>query len=180
MEELYIKRVLRGDLDAFSFLVRQHQSMALRTALSIVKNEADAKDVVQVSFLQAYESLHTFRLESRFSTWFYRIVVNKSLRQLKKKGVKTDYSDEFSGEVVAHNEGVQALEEADLSRLLKEGLKQLPPKEALCVQFFYLEEYSLAEIVEVTGFSPSNVKVLLHRGRKHLYEHLICEYNSVK
>lgn len=179
MDELYIKRVLNGDLEAFGYLVRQHQAMALRTAVAIVKNEVDAKDIVQNSFLQAFESLHSFRLEARFSSWLFRIVVNKSLRFLQRKGQNQAYTEQAGLTPTAQNQGLLSLNQADLGQLLRDGLSKLPPKEALCIQLFYLEEYHLSEIVEVTGFSKSNVKVLLHRGRKHLHQHLITSYKSI-
>lgn len=175
MDEIYIKRVLKGELNAYRFLVRQHQDIAMRTAMSIVKNETDAKDVVQSSFIQAYESLQKFRGDAKFSTWLCRIVANKSFRFIQKKVKQIERQEQQINPdmTFADNGGLRALNKQDLEKLLKDGLKLLAAKEALCLQLFYLEEYRLTEIEEVTGFTKSNIKVLLFRGRKNLYNILI-------
>ncbi len=174
MDDLYIKRVLKGELAAYGYLVRQHQATAMRTAMSIVKNETDAKDIVQNSFIQAYESLSKFRGEAKFSTWLCRIVTNKSFRFIQQKGRQISVQKHPLNQdlPITYNEGLFQLHKKDLEALLKKGLNQLSEKEALCVQLFYLEEYHLDEIEEITGFTKSNIKVLLHRGRKNLYQHL--------
>lgn len=182
MDELYIKRVLKGELDAYGYLVRQHQTMALRTAMSIVKNETEAKDIVQMSFIQAYESLQKFRGESKFSTWLCRIVANKSFRFIEKK-VRQNRLQKQQASIdapIAYNEGLHTLNKQDLEDLLKKGLELLSAKEALCIQLFYLEEYHLDEMEAITGFTNSHIKVLLFRGRKNLYKHLITSYNKIK
>ena len=182
MDELYIKRVLNGEQSAFGYIVRQHQVMAMRTAMSIVKNETDAKDIVQNSFIQAYESLKNFRGESKFSTWLCRIVTNKSFRFIQNKVRQTNLQKQQLSvdSPIAYNEGLLTLNNQDLENLLKKGMNLLVAKEALCVQLFYLEEYRLGEIEEITGFTKSNIKVLLFRGRKNLYKHLITSYNKAK
>lgn len=182
MDELYIKRVLNGELDAFGYLIRQYQTIAMRTAVSIVKNETDAKDIVQDSFISAYESLDTFRGDSNFSTWLSRIVINKSFRFIQKKDRQNNQVKQESGidSPITYNEGLLSLNQQDLEDFLKKGLNLLAPKEALCLQLFYLEEYHLDEIIEITGFTKSNIKVLLFRGRKNLYKHLITTYQKIK
>jgi len=182
MDELYIKRVLNGEQEAFGYLVRQHQTIAMRIAMSIVKNETDAKDIVQSSFIKAYESLEHFRGESKFSTWLFRIVTNKSLRfnELKVRKIKNENRQIKTELPFSHNKGLLKLNKQDLEELLKKGLNQLSSKEALCLQLFYLEEYNLDEIVGITGFTKSNIKVLLFRGRKNLYKILITSYYNTK
>jgi len=175
MDDLYIKRVLKGEVDAYGYLVRQHQAIAMRTAMSIVKNETDAKDIVQNSFIQAYESLHNFRGEAKFSTWLCRIVTNKSFRFIQQKARQINLTNQQSNLdlPITYNEGLFALNKQDLEELLKKGLNQLSAKEALCLQLFYLEEYHLDEIENITGLTKSNIKVLLFRGRKNLYQYLV-------
>lgn len=182
MDELYIKRVLKGELDAYGYLVRQYQTLAMRTAMSIVKNENEAKDIVQNSFIQAFESLPNFRGDSKFSTWLCRIVTNKSFRfiQLKARKIKREKQQQMITSSISYNEGLLTLNKQDLAHFLKKGLKQLPAKEALCIQLFYLEEYHLDEIESITGFTNSYIKVLLFRGRKNLHKHLISSYNKIK
>ena len=85
MELFYIRQILAGDLSKFTFLVENYKDMAYSIALRMVNNQEDAEDVVQDSFIKVYQSLGTFRQESKFSTWFYKIVVNTALTKVKRK-----------------------------------------------------------------------------------------------
>ena len=85
-EELaLIERVRDGDADAFEPLVLEHQTMVYRLAYRIVGNEADAWDVSQETFLKAYNALPTFRGDSRFSTWLYRLAGNAATDLLRSR-----------------------------------------------------------------------------------------------
>ena len=182
MDEAYIHRVLKGDTQAFRYLVRRYQAMAMRTAMSMVKNESDAKDVVQISFIQAYESLHSFRRESKFSTWICRIVINNSIKFIQKRKRKYEQregSPLASSDAFSYNQGLLSLDRNDVEQLLKKGLARLSPNESLIIQLYYLEEYRLEEIEQITDFSRSNIKVLLHRARKNLYKHLVKSYENM-
>jgi len=75
-DEELCKRIAARDADAFEVMVDRHQSRAYRLASSILGNEADARDVSQDAFIRLYESAGRFDGRSRFSTWFYRILVN--------------------------------------------------------------------------------------------------------
>lgn len=78
VEDLYIKKVLNGDTEAFRYFVTTYKNLAFSVAISGVKNEFTAADVVQESFVRAFENLKSFRGDSKFSTWFFRIVINES------------------------------------------------------------------------------------------------------
>ena len=108
MESVYIKQILGGDLSKFTYFVEQYKHMAYTIAFRIVNNKEDAKDVVQDSFIRAYNSLSKFRNDSKFSTWFYKIVVNNSLTKIKKdslESVNID-SDQVSNLVIEDIESV--------------------------------------------------------------------------
>ena len=85
MDDQYLQKVLSGDNQSFTYFIKMYQNGAYAVAISIVKSEDKAKDVVQESFIQAYNALSSFKSKSKFSTWLYRIVVNKSLRLLEKE-----------------------------------------------------------------------------------------------
>ncbi len=179
MDDLYIKKVLNGDVEAYSYLVKQYQSLAIRTAMAVVKNEKDAQDVVQNSFIQAYTSLSKYRHEAKFSTWLCKIVINKSLTFIKRKRPQfLEPLGIIENSLVAENEAIVKLDNEDLSKNLKKALLMIPAKEALSLQLYYLEEYSIDEIELLTGFTRSNIKVLLHRGRKNL-NHILKNINRI-
>lgn len=143
--------------------------MAISIAMSMVKYEPDAKDVVQNAFVQAYKSLRSFKQESKFSTWFYRIVVNESLKFIRKnnknKSTRLTNENEHLHASIS-NEAYEKLDLLDKRKEIQKALILMKPKERLILELFYLQEYKLSEIETITGFSTSNIKVLLHRARK--------------
>jgi len=80
-----IKRTRAGDIEAFSELARRHEQTVYNLALRFMRNPSLAEDMAQEAFLKAYQKLHKFRGEARFSTWLYRIVCNICLTELQKR-----------------------------------------------------------------------------------------------
>ncbi|MDY7395621.1 sigma-70 family RNA polymerase sigma factor [Aureibaculum sp. 2210JD6-5] len=166
---VHINKVLSGDKDAFRYFIRTYQEMAFSIAISMVKNEFNANDVVQNSFIRAYKGLRSYRSDAKFSTWLYKIVVNEALKFLKKNKISKefitfmddpiDYSSTF-------NEAVNKFELNDKQMEIKKTLNLMKPNEALLLKLHYLHEESILEIEKITGFTKSNIKVLLHRARK--------------
>ncbi len=142
--------------------------MAFSIALSVLKNEFLAEEAVQNAFINAFRNVEAFDRKSRFSTWFYRIVTNESLMLLRKlKRAPVTFEAAYANEV-PDNSTVLSLEQAELKHLVNEGLKLLPSDESLALRLFYLEEESVKNLCEITGWTNSNAKVILHRARKHL------------
>ena len=83
-DDEYIRRVLSGESNAFRFLIEMYKDMAFNIAVSIVKDDQFAEEVVQDSFLKAFNGLKSFQNKSKFKSWFYRIVVNESFQRFKK------------------------------------------------------------------------------------------------
>lgn len=173
MDELYIKKVLDGDIDAFRYLVHQYKDRAYTIALSVLKNEFDARDAVQEAYIIAFRKLYKFRGRSKFSTWFFRIVINESLKL--SAGLKRERP------AGVDSTGVPEIGNADIQDTLSQGerryfidraMQSIPSNEALALTLFYIQENSLEEIRELTGWTVSNIKVLLHRGRKSMYQEL--------
>ena len=175
MNAHYINEVLKGNTNAFGYFIKKYQNKAFAVAVSIVKREDDAKDIVQESFITAYSSLTNFRNDAKFSTWFYRIVVNTALQFIKREKRKDEVAGEYSitdNEKTAFNNAIAQLEKQDLKKLIKSVFEKIPAKEALILQLYYIDDYSIVEIEEITAFTKANVKVLLHRGRTSFYKML--------
>ena len=179
-DKVHIEKVLSGDKDAFRYFIKTYQEMAYSIAISMVKNEFNANDVVQNSFIRAYKGLNTYKADAKFSTWFYKIVVNEALKFLKKNKRSQefvtfmdnpiDYSNTF-------NEAVNDFELADKKMEIEKTMNLMKPKEALLLKLHYLHEESIIEIEKITGFTKSNIKVLLHRARKSFLG-LSVQYNN--
>lgn len=166
-----LKKVLEGDDEAFRLIVRKHKDDAFTLAMSVVKNEAVAQDVVQVAFIKAYNRLDTFRGESKFSTWFYRIVINEAYNRQKKQKKKAQPLESVSQDSIPTeelNEIFSKIEKDNQRYFINEALMKLPANYSLALHLFYLEEFNLQEISEITGWTNVNTRVLLHRARKEM------------
>ncbi|WP_281540579.1 RNA polymerase sigma factor [Maribacter aestuarii] len=175
MDAHYINEVLNGNTNAFGYFIRTYQNKAFGVAVSIVKREDDAKDIVQDSFITAYAALANFRNDAKFSTWFYRIVVNTALQFIKREKRIDEVTEAYSitaDEKIALNSAIAQLEKQDLKKLIKGVFEKIPAKEALILQLYYIDDQSVAEIEVITSFNKANVKVLLHRGRISFYKML--------
>ena len=167
VEELYIKKVLNGDTEAFRYFVIMYKDLAFSVAVSIVKDEFTAADVVQEAFVKTFENLKSFKGKSKFSTWFYKIVINESFKIIQRKRVQ--YTDSL---IELEDVSKDELKDADQKFYVNEVLKIMSPNESLVLRLFYLNENSVKEICEMTGWDSSKVKVTLHRARKTMEEKL--------
>ncbi len=173
MDELYIKKVLNGDIDAFRYFVHQYKDKAYTLAFSVLKNEFDARDAVQEAYIIAFRKLGKFRGKSKFSTWFFRIVINESLKCLKKFGKEKNITNARTETVDPGYIEIHDIVSRDQQKYYIDlAIQNIPSNEALALTLFYIEEYSVEEIREMTGWTESNVKVLLHRARKSMYNEL--------
>ncbi len=187
-EELkIIEQVKEGDLLSYRLLVDKYKTMAYNIAIQVVRNNEDAEEVAQDAFLKAFQSIGSFKGESKFSTWFYRIVFNLAITKTRKKQLETSNIDDIqiaNTEVAETYETFAKLEQKERSVQLKEAINKLKEDEALIITLFYLNENSIEEISEITKFSISNVKVKLFRARKKLFTILSemqdKENNSIK
>lgn len=162
-----IRSVLEGNLDEFEKLITDNKVGALSIAKSMIKDDSEVNDVLQEAYINAFNYLHTFNGGSRFGTWFYRIVVNQSLKWLRKRKRMYEIQNTVyqTNDLVDGNHGLEQLEQDEKKQAIQRILKQLKPKEALVLNMFYLQEFSIKQIQQITGFSISNIKVLLHRAR---------------
>jgi len=173
-EKLQIRKVLKGDTSAFGYFVDTYQDMAITIAYRICGNRQDSEDIVQEAFVKAFHNLHSFRADSKFSTWFYRIVYNTAATQMRNvtynaeivdyKQIDTDYYSDFDTMV--------QIEERERSAIINNALDKMPGEESALLTLYYLEDNSVKEIAKITGLTDTNVKVKLHRARKHFAEML--------
>lgn len=159
-----VQRVQAGDAEAFGLLVHRYSGRLYALAQAVVRDAQRAEDVVQESFIRAYEHLGGFRGASAFATWLYRIAYNRAVGECRRRSfgridaescaVAEEPSDErYDGETVAR---------------MRRALERLRPEERALVTLFYEEERSVAEIAQIMDLSLSNVKVRLHRLRGRL------------
>lgn len=155
-------------------IVEKYKDVSLSLVSSLIKNDAEAEDLLQDAFIKAFNNIHKFRFESLFSTWLYRIVVNTCLR--RRETDKAGLFDGLSKVERTHSQelsGIDLLEQNERSTYISLCFKMMKPEEALLLRLFYLCDLSVAEIRQVTDYSESNIKVILHRARKNMHEILV-------
>jgi len=170
-DSFYINKVLNGDLSSFAKLVEKHKSMAYTLAFRISKNHEDAEEIAQDAFMKAYQALNTFKQDSKFSTWLYKITYHTAISRFRKRQIESYVFDESIiddeiGEVEIN--GLNALHQKQRKQIISDALGRLKEAEGVALTLFYLNENSVKEIGDITGYTSSNIKVLLHRGRKKL------------
>lgn len=168
-EKLLIRKVLKGDTSSFGYFVDTYQNMAINIAYRICSNRQDAEDIVQNSFVKAFHNLQTFRIDGKFSTWFYRIVFNTCLTHINSPMFYTEHADYQELETnESHLEILSDIYEKERKEIINKAMDQMPKDDSLILTLFYLEENSIKDISYITCLSESNIKVKLHRSRKRL------------
>jgi RNA polymerase sigma factor (sigma-70 family) len=182
-DKYYIERILKGDVNAFTTLVERHKRMVYTFALKMVKVPEDAEEIAHDAFIKAYQSLGSFKQQSKFSTWLYRIVFNECVSRLRKKKLETLSIDEPRFRYLEAEETASILtqlNDREQKVILIKAVDKLPDDERSLITLFYLQECTIKEIVEITGYSESNVKIKLFRARKRLWEKLKYAFNDKK
>lgn len=151
-----------GDLDAFEVLVRRHQGPVYRVALRMVGSAADAEDVAQETFVQAWRSLKSFHGDSALATWLYRIATNRSLDLLAKRRPSAQL-EESSG-IQSHDPGAILADREETTKVMG-AVQALPAEQRAALVLREFEGLSYNEIGAVLGISLAAVKGRIHRGR---------------
>ena len=172
-----------GDAQAFEALVEATHRDTYTLALRLTGNEEDARDVTQEAYLRAYRGLSTFRGESQFSTWMYRVTANCAATYLGRRGrhrhdelpdaselidLRTDFDPELRADA------------SDLRSRVMVALEGLPPKLRAVVVLRDVYELSHEAIATELGISGTAAKVRLHRARHKLRSELFPELDQVE
>jgi len=166
-EQIWINECLEGNTEAFRKIVEAYRHFAYTLAVRITKNEEDAEEVTQDAFLKAYTSLKSFKGEAKFSTWFYKIVLNMAMTKVRRRKPANQNIDDMQLSIADDNE---ASRKTDRTYYVEKAIRTLPEDEAAIVTLFYMEEQSLSDISEVVNLSLSNTKVKLFRARNKMAE----------
>jgi RNA polymerase sigma-70 factor (ECF subfamily) len=181
-EAAVVAQARLGDATAFSELLRRYEGKIFRLALHITQNREDAEDVLQETFLKAYEHLDQFQGQSKFYTWIVRIAVNQALMKLRKR--KSDRSvslddtidtgeDTVAREIAGWDENPeQQYSREELSRILGGAVDDLAPIYRAVFVLRDVDELSTEETAEALGLSVPAVKSRLLRARLQLRDKL--------
>jgi len=181
-ESVLLAQSREGDTRAFAELVRRYEGKIFRLAQHITQNREDAEDVLQETFMKAYEHLEQFKGDSKFYTWIVRIAVNQALMKLRRR--KTDKSvsldeqidtgeDTIVREIAAWDEDPeQQFSREELGDILDKAVQSLDPPYRSVFVLRDIDELSTEETAEALGLSVPAVKSRLLRARLQLREKL--------
>ncbi|NBW36829.1 MAG: sigma-70 family RNA polymerase sigma factor [Cytophagia bacterium] len=164
---ILIKRILEGEQHLYAQLVNKHKRYAYSLALRVLEDKSDAEEVAQDAFVKAFKYLAGFNRDAKFSTWLYRIVFNTAISYKRKQKAKMQ-----SIENVHIGYQQDALEKSDKKRFIEEAIAKLSEADRVAITLFYLQEFSLEEIADITNTPANTVKVRIHRARQRLAEEL--------
>ncbi len=171
-----IAESLEGDTAAFGELVRRYQDRLYNTVYRLVDNADDALDVVQEAFLNAYQSLDSFKGDSLFFTWLYRIAVNTAISLKRKKRVMVRIAGQDGEGAIDPFDPSEmsrpghALEQAEQEQRIQQALARLSPEHRAVLVMKDMEGQKYEMMAEVLGVPIGTIRSRLHRARLELRE----------
>jgi RNA polymerase sigma-70 factor, ECF subfamily len=181
-ESLLVTEAKNGQYEAFEELVNRYEKKIYRLGLRLTGNKEDAEDVLQETFLKAYEHLPDFRQDSRFYTWLVRIAVNEGLMRLRK--LRSDKSEPMEDMVSGDGQVTprefrdwkpnpeQSMQQKEMEELLMKAAQALPPSLRTVFLLRDMEELSTEEAANLLHLTTGAVKARLFRARMQLREEL--------
>ena len=181
LEKDLIAAAKEGSVGAFEQLIHQVEKKMLSVAAGLATSPEEAEDIYQEAMINAFKALPKFRLESQFSTWLYRIVVNTAISYRRKvknklaslishdKSVYDDNQDSLSNEKfgVNHNPEAQLVNE-QLSIAIEQAMRKLSDKERVAFVLCHQQEFKICDAAEVMSSSQGTVKSYLFRAREKM------------
>ena len=185
-EAMIVRKVLQGDVNAFEKLVTEYEKAVYAIAQRMTGNPEDAADMTQETFIKAYNSLSSFRGDSKFSVWLYRIANNVCLDFLRSKSrrptvslsAEDDDGEETQLDIADESQSPELLLERGLTRdAVRRGLDTLPPDYKQILLLREIQGLSYEEIAAALGIESGTVKSRIFRARKRLCTFLIEDGN---
>jgi RNA polymerase sigma-70 factor (ECF subfamily) len=179
-----IVRILAGDTHHFSVLVDRYKDRAFALACRLLGNREEAEEILQDAFVKAYRSLADFRGESRFGTWFYRIVYNACMTRVSRRhggAASLDDPETTGGEwTIASDDrdALETIEREERCEILDAELQKLPEKFRAVLVLFYVQGQKYEEIASILNLPLSTVKTHLFRARALLRNRVLDRYKE--
>lgn len=186
-----IAKAQNGDKEAFRKLVERHQQRAFSIAMGLVRDENDARELVQDAFLRVYKSLGSFQGSSSFFTWLYRIITNLSIDLIRKPGRQVQDLDESRLDQddallqsfpflsrVDGSDPADVVRRAEIGARLKEALDALPPYHRGVILMREVEGLSYEEMAQAMGVSKGTIMSRLFHARQKLQRALVDCYSE--
>ncbi|MDR2969233.1 MAG: RNA polymerase sigma factor [Tannerellaceae bacterium] len=168
----YVKRIQEGDVNCFACLLDRYSRQVHSLILKVVGSREDAEELAQDVFMKVYKNISSFRENSSFSTWIYRIAYNTAISATRKRKVEYLAIEETQISNVSEEEVAGMMGQTDTSaqvERLEKAIELLPPDERGIILLYYMQEKTVEDLVHITGLTASNIKIKLFRIRKKLF-----------
>ncbi|MEO9021529.1 MAG: sigma-70 family RNA polymerase sigma factor [Ginsengibacter sp.] len=158
-------------------LLPRYTLLLIGVCMKYLKNEEDARDCVQHIFLKVISELHKYKVDY-FKSWIYMIARNECLMKLRgNKNISLELNENIAPADKGNVDKNELVEKDNLIFRMQEAIKKLNPEQQHCVNLFYLEKKSYAEVSQITGFTLLQVKSHLQNGKRNLK--MMMEKNDV-
>lgn len=185
-DEQVVARVVAGETALFELLMRRYNQRVYRVARGILRDEAEAEDVMQDAYVRAYQNLARFEGRSKFSTWLVRIAVHESLARVQRRSRLLSIEEEPEGvgnmSVLVSNrpDPERSAANAQTSALLEAAIVALPESYRSVLMMRDIEEMSTAETAQCLDITEENVKTRLHRAHAMLRRDLFARAGAAR
>jgi RNA polymerase sigma-70 factor (ECF subfamily) len=188
-DQQIIRGLRKNDEAAFRELVDQYQELVINVSNKFIHNKEDALDIAQEVFIKVYNSIDSFREDSKISTWLYRIAVNKSLNFIRDKKRKNIFSsldllfENSKNDPLENMKDIQdnsedKIESEEEKDMLYKAIETLPEKQRVALTLNKLEGLSYKEISNIMNISLSETGVLINRAKNKLQKKLIAYFKN--
>jgi RNA polymerase sigma-70 factor, ECF subfamily len=171
-ERELVEACRRGEREAFRALFETYKDRVYSVALRFAGEEAAAKDIAQDTFLKLFSSIRSFRGDSAFDTWIYRLVVNSCLDYKRRTRRLIPLADDFLAGLRASGDSLHDMLRSEVSNTVRAAVDRLSPDLRIVIVLRYTQALSYDEIAEVLGCSPGTVASRLNRAHKALERRL--------
>lgn len=167
-DEELVLRILNGETHLYEMLMRKFNQQLYRISISIINDDQEVEDIMQITYLNAYRNLANFKHHSSFSTWLTKILINESLLHKKRKSklektlMESEYNDQHT-ETPLDN-----LMNKELKEILEKAVAALPEKYRIVFMMREVQGMSTNETMEALDLGESNVKIRLTRAKEML------------
>lgn len=165
-----VERCKLGDSTSYETLYRQYAKAMYNTSLRIVNNTADAEDVLQEAFLDAFRSLNDFHYRSTFGAWLKKIVINKSINVLRKRKMNLVELDQTNAYALTEDDRLDEQELQYKVEQVKKAIQKLADGYRTVLSLYLLEGYDQEEISEILGITHNTVRTQYIRAKQKLLQ----------
>ncbi|WP_202323104.1 RNA polymerase sigma factor [Mesorhizobium sp. 113-3-9] len=181
---LLVQRALAREAGAFRAIIKTHNQLLYRIARGVVRNDAEAEDIVQEAYMRAFASLGSFRGDSSLATWLSRIVINEALGRLRKRRHTVAMPENPEAQIIRFpinpsDDPERTMAQRQILALVERATDSLPDIYRVVFVARVIEGLSMEETADLLGVRPETVKTRLHRARTLLRKALDDEIGPV-